>query len=70
MPSHMPSLAMHTLAPSKWSTLNLSAINADLLAQERDSAWAAQTRQVPATAAKHCAMHVSGPFHLQPYIKP
>lgn len=44
---HLPSLAMHALAPSKWGALNLGAINADLLAQEHDSAWAAQTRQVP-----------------------
>ena len=51
MPFHLPSQAMHALVPSKWSALNLSAINADLLAQEQDSAWAAQTRQVPATAA-------------------
>ena len=46
---HLPSLAMHALVPSKWGALNLSAINADLLAQEHDSIWAAQTRQVPVT---------------------
>ena len=65
MPFHMPSLAMHALVPSKWSTRNFSAMNADLLTQECDSAWAAQTRQVPATAAKRCAMHVTVPVHLQ-----
>ena len=65
MPFHMPSLAMHALAPSKWSTLNLSAMNADLLFQEQDSAWAAKTRQVPATTAKHRAMHVPERVHLQ-----
>ncbi|KAL3134959.1 Pharynx and intestine in excess protein 1 [Trebouxia sp. C0010 RCD-2024] len=42
---HLPSLALHALVPSKWGALNLGAINADLLAQEHDGAWAAQTRQ-------------------------
>ena len=48
MPFHMPSLAMHALAPSKWGAINLTA----LLAQEHDSTWAAQTRQVTAIACK------------------
>lgn len=52
MPFHMPSLAMHALAPSKWGAINLTAMNADLLAQEHDSTWAAQTRQVTAIACK------------------
>ena len=46
MPFHLPSLAMHALAPAKWTSPNLSAINADLLPQEQDYAWAAQERQV------------------------
>ena len=46
MPFHLPSLAMHALAPAKWTSLNLTAINADLLAQEDEPAWAAQERQV------------------------
>ena len=46
LPFHLPSLAMHALRPSKWASINLSSINADVLAQEADSAWAAQRRHV------------------------
>lgn len=61
---HLPSLALHALVPSKWGALNLGAINADLLAQEHDGAWAAQTRQVPATTAMHSRVNAAEPVHL------
>ncbi len=46
LPFHMPSLALHALSPSQWGHINLSSINADVVAQESDFVWAAQRRQV------------------------
>ena len=51
-PFHLPSAAMHALAPPLWQDIGIASIGADLLAQEENTCWAAQETQVSKLA--HC----------------
>ena len=44
-PFHLPSAAMHALTPPLWQDVGIASINADILAQEENTCWAAQETQ-------------------------